>query len=650
MSEESRYLAFADILHDIVGINHAEKHTAVIRLEDVTMNIYTPAQLNAASAALKAGNTPFALAFVPVYNDPLGYYNLGVPLTDRISDAADSTSVAFLASVKNAINSGAQLIIHGYTHQYSSVANPFDGTSGDDFEFWRETFATNNPASPYTVDIYAPVPEDSAAWVAGRIAAATNEMISAGLPWVGWESPHYSASAVDNAAFANSFPLTMARVLYFDDAGHVGGQFFPYEINHDVYGQHIIPENLGNFEPVIWNDYPARLAADLIRNARKNLVIRDGCANSYFHGFYDVTNLTTIVDGIKALGYTFVPVSTALPVILTQPASRTNALASAGSFSVTLTGPSPFTYQWRLNGANLAGGTNALLTLVNIQSANAGNYDVVVANQFGAVTSLVAVLTVTAPPVITTQPQSRTNATGSSATFSVVATSATPITYQWRFAGVNISGATNSSYTIASVTTANAGLYSVVVANANGSATSANARLTVGTPPTITTQPANRTNIVGANVTFSVVATGTATLRYQWYFNGAPIAGRTSTTLQLTSVQLTNTGNYSVLVTNAYGSVTSANGYLFVGTRPVVTTQPTSRTVTRGASTTFNVTATGTAPLSYQWRFRGVNISGATTSSYTIPVVATTNAGGYSVIIANPIGTVSSTSATLTVL
>ncbi len=172
------------------------------------------------------------------------------------------------------------------------------------------------------------------------------------------------------------------------------------------------------------------------------------------------------------------------------------------------------------------------------------------------------------------------------------------------------------------------------------------------TAPSITTQPASQTVTAGANVTFSVVATGTAPLSYQWMKNSANIAGATTSTLTLNNVASTDAGGYSVNVSNSAGSITSATATLTVNpvvVAPSITTQPVSQTVTAGANVSFNVVATGTAPLSYQWMKNSANIAGATFSNLTLNNVATTDAGGYSVKVSNSAGSATSTTATLTV-
>jgi hypothetical protein len=170
--------------------------------------------------------------------------------------------------------------------------------------------------------------------------------------------------------------------------------------------------------------------------------------------------------------------------------------------------------------------------------------------------------------------------------------------------------------------------------------------------PSLTAQPQNASVSAGSAATFSVAATGTAPLSYQWQFNGANITGVASSAFTKNSVQASDAGSYSVVVSNAAGSVTSASAVLTVtapSVPPSLTAQPQGASVNAGNTATFSVAATGTAPLSYQWRFSGANISGATGSTYARPAVQSADAGNYSVVVANLAGTVTSADAWLIV-
>src|SRR5271154_6434442 len=130
------------------------------------------------------------------------------------------------------------------------------------------------------------------------------------------------------------------------------------------------------------------------------------------------------------------------------------------------------------------------------------------------------------PPSITSQPSNQTVTSGQTATFSVGASGTAPLSYQWKKGGNAISGANASSYVTPATASGDDGSqFSVTVSNSAGTATSNPATLTVNTPPSITTQPANQTVVVGQTATFSVIASGTTALSYQWQKGGGNISG-----------------------------------------------------------------------------------------------------------------------------
>jgi len=266
------------------------------------------------------------------------------------------------------------------------------------------------------------------------------------------------------------------------------------------------------------------------------------------------------------------------------------------------------------------------------------------------------------PPQITAQPQNASVASGATATFSVTATGSTPMTYQWMKNSTNISGATSASYTTPATTSSDNGAsFTVTVSNSAGSITSSAAMLTVTSgsqaqAPQITAQPQSTTVTAGQTATFSVTATGTAPLSYQWMKNSTAISGATSASYT-TPVTITGDSgsSFTVKVSNSVGNITSSAATLTVnsGTQsqaPQITAQPQSTTVTAGQTATFSVTATGTAPLSYQWMMNATAISGATSATYTTPATATSNSGeSFTVKVSNSVGTITSSAAKLTV-
>lgn len=252
------------------------------------------------------------------------------------------------------------------------------------------------------------------------------------------------------------------------------------------------------------------------------------------------------------------------------------------------------------------------------------------------------------PVKIVAHPQSQSVIQGGSVTFVVSAMGSQPITYQWRHQGTNIPNATNYFLQLSNIQSNRAGNYVVVVSNMLGALTSDSATLTVYVPPTIVTQPQSQSVPLGSYVQLSVVAQGTTPFFYQWQKNGTNIPGATSTPYTILNAQASDSGNYTVIVSNIAGVVTSAVAVLTVNLPPTITAHPKSQTVLVGSSVTFTVVASGAT--SYQWRKSGVNIPGATNSYYTINSARLEDAGSYSVAVSNAGGTVFSQSATLTVL
>ncbi len=174
------------------------------------------------------------------------------------------------------------------------------------------------------------------------------------------------------------------------------------------------------------------------------------------------------------------------------------------------------------------------------------------------------------------------------------------------------------------------------------------------TAPAITTQPANVTVSAPATATFSVVASGTAPLTYQWFKGTTSISGATAASYTTPATSSADNGTtFHVTVTNSAGSATSNNAILTVSTTPVapaITSQPANKTVAVGSTASFTVTASGTAPMTYQWYKGTTAISGATSASYTTPAtVAADNGSTFHVTVTNSVGSATSNNATLTV-
>lgn len=303
-SETDRLIAFEDMLFDALDPFAPTRHRAMVRFEDVNPS-YEPAQLQGVTDYLASQSIPFGFGVFPVYTDPTGYFSGGVPEQSTLTDRGNGVAGA----LKYMEAHGGTLVMHGYTHQYSNVPNPYDAVSGDDFEFYRVTENLD-----HTLDYQGPIPGDSESWAAGRMNSSFRYFRKAGIPAPTiFEFPHYAASVPDYQAAASLFPTRWERGLYYGgvlgggqvDYSHVIGQMFPYVVR-DVYGTTVLPENAGAYAPEPFYQFPPHTVADILAAAKAELAVRDGIATFYYHPFEGVAPLQQIVEGLRALGYTFV--------------------------------------------------------------------------------------------------------------------------------------------------------------------------------------------------------------------------------------------------------------------------------------------------------------------------------------------------------
>jgi hypothetical protein len=350
------------------------------------------------------------------------------------------------------------------------------------------------------------------------------------------------------------------------------------------------------------------------------------------------------------------------PGILSAPLDSDVTAGTTATFAVTTLQPtSLLSFQWQRNGTPITGANGPSYTTPTTTLANNGDlYSVTLTNSAGVVTSRQALLTVqvAAAPTITQNPANASVTTGQSAVFQVAAGGSPPLSFQWRKNGTAINGATASSYTTPSTVLADNGAqFTVVISNAVGSLTSNPATLSVADPtfvPSISQQPQNITTTSGQTATFSVTASGTAPLSYQWLRNGTEVTGATAPSYTTPLLALSdNNASFTVQVSNAQGSVLSNAAMLTVvaaPVAPVISSQPQSTAVLTGLTATFSVTATGTSPLTYQWKRNGIDIASAAAASYTTPVLGVTDSGAvFTVLVTNAVGSVISSGATLTV-
>ena len=458
-------------------------------------------------------------------------------------------------------------------------------------------------------------------------------------------------------ADAVSHFTTLASAICGSPSPSLGGSFPGYVEGPWVWGQFITDGNPLIGRPLyVFVGNAATLAASTSFGLQQNATIGSDVPVENYYAAYlggapaplfgKVGSYTGDAGGqgsstFPTLQLTISP----MPASITaQPVSLSANQGSGATFSVTASGGGPYTYQWKKAGLDISDATSATLTLNNVQPSDAGDYTVMVSNVAGTVTSNAATLTVIIPPSITLQPLSVTLNQGSNTTFSVTATGSS-VSYQWKKAQTNIPGATATTLSISNVQAADAGSYTVTVSNAAGSVTTVEAILTVIVPPSIMIQPLNTAANQGANATFSMTVTGGAPYTYQWKKAGLDISDATSATLTLNNVQPSDAGDYTVVVSNAAGVVTSDAATLTVLVPPSITAQPVGASLYLGDAITLAVTAAGSGPLSYQWKKDGIDVAGANDASWALNPVLATNAGTYTVMISNAAGSVTSNAA-----
>jgi predicted outer membrane repeat protein len=348
--------------------------------------------------------------------------------------------------------------------------------------------------------------------------------------------------------------------------------------------------------------------------------------------------------------------------ITLQPASGSLVCAGATvTAAVSVSGSSPYSYQWYRNGAavtNVASATTATLTLTNVQSGSSGSYSVVVTGNCNSATSSVFSLTANPLATIVRQPAAMSAVcVGTTVVASVSAIGTSPLSYQWYTNGAaitNIASATTSSLTLVNAQASAAGAYSAVVVSGGCSSSVTSSALNLSFNPTIgivSQPPANSVVCSGTSISIQVSVTSTQTITYQWYKNGAEVFAASQATLTLNNAQPSASGSYSLVATSNCVNVTSAVFSLTVNASTTFTTQPPARVAACiGEAVTIGAVAIGTGTLTYQWYKNGTAITGiasATTATLILSNAQPSDAGTYSVVVIGLCNSVTSTASTL---
>lgn len=318
-----------------------------------------------------------------------------------------------------------------------------------------------------------------------------------------------------------------------------------------------------------------------------------------------------------------------------------------------------------------------VVAVPNAQLANTGGYRIYACNgdicAFGPVIRLNVS---TDRPRVVVNPQPKTVVVGEYALFEAAAAPgcdvfdvSTNCTTRWQklsladaFVGsrqwIDLPGFEGSQYGLITTNADSGMLYRAVFTNGNGSTFSEPALLLVVAqvePPTITSQPASQSVLSGSSAVFVATVAGTPPFSYQWRKNGVNIVGANSATLTLDNVSLADVGSYQLVVSNRASTATSNAASLQVGTAgvapvpPQITAAPSSLSVAEGSAASFAVSVSGPGPFTYAWLRGGTPIPGATAASFSIAATTASDAGSYSVRVANGNGSVESAAATLAV-
>ena len=456
-------------------------------------------------------------------------------------------------------------------------------------------------------------------------------------------------------------------------------------VTWSVNGTTGAPTNTANVK-ISWSSdggltFPTVLAASTANDGTENITIPAGTTTTgrikveaIGNIYFDINNANiTVTPPVNDFVFgTSVATPAACPATTataTVPTTVTGTFVTPIVLAATAGVPAGTTVTFAPN--PLTPGSSAVATLNNAGTLSAGTYTVTVTGTAGTTihtTTVSFVISAGAAPVITTAPTAQTVCAPATATFTV-ASSTAGVTYQWQSGPsatgpfTNIAGATSASYTTAATTAAMSGtFYQVIVSTQCGTVTTTPVSLTVNTAAVITTQPANQSACTGSSATFTVVATGTGTLTYQWQSGPSATGpwtntGTNSASYNTGAITGTTPAFYHVIVTSATcpGTVTSNSAQLTISTTTAITTAPAAQTVCAPAAATFSVTAAGTGN-TYQWQSGPsatgpfTNIAGATSASYTTAATTAAMSGTfYQVVITGSCNTVTSTPVSLTV-
>ena len=345
------------------------------------------------------------------------------------------------------------------------------------------------------------------------------------------------------------------------------------------------------------------------------------------------------------------------PSVVSGPANADLLSGANVRFGAVAMGKPFPAFAWTKDDTAVPSANASRLDVMSVGTNDEGSYQVIVTNAGGTASSEAATLTILGAqsvPQITTNPSSQSATAGADLLLEVVATGEGGLTYQWYRNGSPITGAIGTTLMISGIQPGAAGNYSVVVTNDAGSATSTPAVITVetvATAPEIVVQPNDQAVALGSDVVLAVVTTGSAPLTFQWIKDGVALPQANAAILEISAITTSELGRYKVTVTNVGGTVTSDEvevSLALSNESPSIIVQPKGASVNAGSSVTLSVVAGGVPAPSYQWFKGGDPLTGKTGPVLRIASFASSDAGEFSVRVANSEGSIDSEVASLT--
>lgn len=325
-------------------------------------------------------------------------------------------------------------------------------------------------------------------------------------------------------------------------------------------------------------------------------------------------------------------------------------LGSSVTFSVVAQGTAPLSYRWLKDGTQISGATSNSYTIPNVQAQHSGVYSIAITNSVGSpVFSLGSFTAGGSAPLVTQHPESQSKVVGSSVSFSITATGPAPLSFQWMKDGNPLAGATSPNLNISNLQTTHSGLYVARISNSFGQVFSQSATLNVGTAPLINSHPQTSNQPVGGSVSFQVTAIGSLPINYQWMKNGTAMAGANSATLSFSNLQTSQAGDYTVRVSNSFGTIISQTARLTVSSSPpTISVQPLAQTISpTTTAASLSVTASGIGVLRYKWFKNNSQIAGASSATLALGPATPDIVGKYKCEVSNDHGAIMSREASV---